>query len=121
MQERLDLVNFEAQLLKTLAEFPSLAEKHSRDIVPHFLALVPAIEEEDTVFLSARKTSVGGKNARARLESWLSLLAKFSNPKAAYRQAELREAYLVLLAHPDPTLQGSALGAIVTFVIPCWP
>jgi hypothetical protein len=44
---------------------------------------------------------------------WLTLLAKFANPKAAYRSAELKKAYLELLAHPDRGLQGAALGALV--------
>ncbi|KAH7099278.1 armadillo-type protein [Auriculariales sp. MPI-PUGE-AT-0066] len=118
-RDRLDVANYEAQLLKALSEMPSLAEKHSRAFIPRFLVLVPSeglSPEEDGIGRhkkpSHRITAYG---ARPCLSGWLTLLGKFVNPKAAFRSTELKDAYIALLAHPDRSLQDGALTALATY------
>lgn len=50
--------------------------------------------------------------------NWLSLFAKFSNPKALYASADIHSLYTSLLSHPDRTLQTTALSCLLTFKAP---
>ncbi|KAK7469217.1 U3 snoRNP protein [Stygiomarasmius scandens] len=99
--ERFDRNSYEQQLLATLGECASLAEKHNRDLVPFFLGMVGP--NADT------------KMPRAKLNSWLTLFAKFNNPKALHSTETLRALYTGLLSHPDRTLQSSALSCVFTY------
>ncbi|KDQ13943.1 hypothetical protein BOTBODRAFT_33064 [Botryobasidium botryosum FD-172 SS1] len=98
---RLDIRNYEAQLLRTLCENPSLAEKRSRTFVPFFLEITtPTLLP------------------RPRLTSYLTLFSKFSNPKALYLTASLQELYTSLLSTPDKPLQSLALSCVLSYKSP---
>ncbi|THV05319.1 hypothetical protein K435DRAFT_120793 [Dendrothele bispora CBS 962.96] len=99
--ERFDRNTYEQQLLATLRESSSLAEKHNRDLVPFFL--------------STAGPSADTKISRTRLNSWLTLFAKFTNPKALHSTEILYTLYTDLLSHPDRSLQSSALSCILTY------
>ncbi|KAI0782968.1 armadillo-type protein [Abortiporus biennis] len=102
--ERFDKRNYELQLLSTLGECSSLAEKHSRDLVPLFLSLAPP--------------SSPSKLARPKLISWLGLFSHFANPKALRSTEQLQQVYTVLLSHPDRPLQCVALSCMFTYKSP---
>ena len=70
--DRFDPATYEMQLLAVSEECSSLAEKHNRDLVPYFLALV----EPDTP----------SRLPRTKLSVWLKLFAKFSNPMRSVRR-----------------------------------
>ncbi|EJD50269.1 hypothetical protein AURDEDRAFT_182634 [Auricularia subglabra TFB-10046 SS5] len=96
---RLDGANYTTQLLRTLALVPALPEKHSRLLVPKFLALAEA-------------------NMKGKLAPYLALFSKFGNPKALYRTSELHAIYLGLLAHPDRAIQRDALACVQSYKAP---
>ncbi|OCH91059.1 hypothetical protein OBBRIDRAFT_887230 [Obba rivulosa] len=104
LDNRFDPASYEAQLLSALGVSASLAEKHSRDVVPHFLSL-------------------GGPDApsklpRHKLSSWLTLFSKFVNPKALRSTEVLHSMYISLLSHPDRPLQTLALSCLLTYKSP---
>ncbi|KIP04981.1 hypothetical protein PHLGIDRAFT_170606 [Phlebiopsis gigantea 11061_1 CR5-6] len=104
VEERFDQGGYEIQLLNALTTCSSLAERHSRDLVPHFLSLAPP--EAPT------------KLARHKLSAWLTLFSKFVNPKALRSTEELRTVYTLLLSHPDRQLQKLALACVLTYKTP---
>ncbi|KAL0573671.1 U3 snoRNP protein [Marasmius crinis-equi] len=98
--ERYDHRSYELQLLSTLGECSALAEKRNRDLVPFFLSLT---------------ADSNSKLPRTKMVAWLSLFAKFQNPKALYSTETLRSLYISLLSHPDRSLQSSALSCLLTY------
>ena len=103
--DRFDPISYHTQLLGTLGECPSLAEKHNRDLIPLFLSTIP---DHDSP----------AKNDRRKLTLWLTLFSKFSNPRALYSTGDLRSLYTTLLSHPDRTLQRLALKCMLTYRSP---
>lgn len=101
ISERIDVENYEKQLLKTLEGCSSLAERHNRELIPLFLSFVSPS--------GAKKAS--GHN----LASWLSLLSKFNNPRAVVSADELRATYISLLSHPDRHLQTLAVDCMLSY------
>ncbi|CAK9786718.1 hypothetical protein CC85DRAFT_329402 [Cutaneotrichosporon oleaginosum] len=113
-KDRLDVLNYEAQLLAVLIANPGLAEKHTRVVVPVVLAVTGASEDEVTVasgHLSTRKR-------QERTINFLELCAKFVNPKAAYRSIELHTLYLTLLSKGESKVQSVALKCLMTYKSP---
>ncbi|WWC87549.1 uncharacterized protein L201_002439 [Kwoniella dendrophila CBS 6074] len=113
--DRLDVLNYETQLLGTLAAVPSIAEKHSRSIIPVFFGLAKQAED---IGEEPKSTHLSTKQRQGRTASYLELLAKFVNPKAAYRSDELHTLYLDILAKGEPKLQGLALKCLMTYKSP---
>ncbi|KAH7929562.1 hypothetical protein BV22DRAFT_1191955 [Leucogyrophana mollusca] len=101
---RFDAISYESQLLGTLGQCSSLAEKHNREFVPLFLSLAGPDAET--------------KMARHQLQSWLSLFSKFNNPKALHSTEELYSLYRSLLSHPDRSLQTISLSCLLTYKSP---
>ncbi|KAG1832880.1 armadillo-type protein [Suillus subalutaceus] len=102
--DRFDPVTFEAQILLTLGQCTSLAEKHNRELVTYFI-------------------SIAGPDAPSRLpkyklQAWLTLFSKFSNPKALHSTDTLRELYRSLLSHPDRALQTVSLSCLLAYKSP---
>ncbi|OCF30821.1 U3 small nucleolar RNA-associated protein 20 [Kwoniella heveanensis BCC8398] len=114
-KDRLDVLNYEAQLLGTLAAVPSIAEKHSRAIVPVFFTIARQSESDDE---EVRSTHLSTKQLQARTASYLELLAKFVNPKAAFRTEDLHTLYLDILSKGEPKLQSLALKCLMTYKSP---
>ncbi|KAF8131840.1 armadillo-type protein [Boletus edulis] len=103
--DRFDPVSYETQLLSTLGQCASLAEKHNRELVPFFLSLAV---NNDTM----------SNLARYKLHAWLTLFSKFTNPKALHATETLFTVYRALLSHPDRTLQTVALSCVLTYKPP---
>ena len=55
---------------------------------------------------------------RYRLNAWLMLFSKFTNPKALHSTDSLYALYRTLLSHPDRTLQTLALSCVFTYKDP---
>ena len=58
------------------------------------------------------------RQRQTRLAHWLDLLAKFVNPKAAFRTEELHTLYLRILSKGDSKLQEQALSCLMTYKSP---
>ncbi|KZT64878.1 hypothetical protein DAEQUDRAFT_769307 [Daedalea quercina L-15889] len=104
--DRFDSASYELQLLSALGECSSLAEKHSRDLVPHFLSI------------SSPTTTSPSRLPRHKLSAWLTLFSKFVNPKALRSTDTLHVLYIALLSHPDRPLQRLALSCVLTYKSP---
>ncbi|PPQ91255.1 hypothetical protein CVT25_006372 [Psilocybe cyanescens] len=107
-EERFDVQSYEHQLLATLGECSSLAEKHNRDLVPHFLILNGQSDSSASSSLLPKP----------KLLAWLTLFSKISNPKALYATDILRSLYITNLSHPDRSLQSISLSCLFTYKSP---
>ena len=96
-EDRLDLRTYEVELLGSLARASNIVERQSRDLVPFFLALEP---------LSLQ---------HRRLKAYLTLFAKFINPKALYASSILHDLHISLLSKPDRGLQELSLNCLLTY------
>lgn len=110
-------MSYEYQLLATLGEVSSLAEKHNRELVPYFLHLAG---EADPASQSLPDPSSGDRRSlgKQKLVPWLTLFSKFSNPKALYATQTLRSLYISYLSHPFRPLQRIALDCLLTYKSP---
>ncbi|KAG2048035.1 hypothetical protein BDR06DRAFT_943462 [Suillus hirtellus] len=104
LSDRFDPVTFEAQILLTLGQCTSLAEKHNRELV--------------TYFISIASPDALSRLPKYKLQAWLTLFSKFSNPKALHSTDTLRELYLSLLSHPDRELQKVSLSCLLAYKSP---
>ena len=89
-----------------MVECSSLVERRNREVISHFLSLYG--EKEDSP----------KKMPKAKLIAWLTLFAKFTNPKALYATDTLRTIYTSLLAHADRHLQNISLSCLFTYKSP---
>jgi len=119
---RLDIVNYEAQILDLLGKLPSLTEKHGREIIPIFLHITNTgdeDEDDDDVRQSEAVVSNGLVLSRRlrqqRLSNYLTLFSRFGNPKALYRTDDILAAYLDILSKGENPLQNLALTCLLTF------
>ncbi|KIJ51368.1 hypothetical protein M422DRAFT_203512 [Sphaerobolus stellatus SS14] len=103
-RDRLDVHNYEHQLLVALAEAASLTQRHNAEII--------------RLFLSFGSPELSSKPPRARLLHWLTMFSKLDNPKAFHRTATLQTLYKSLLAHPDRNLHTVALTCILNYKSP---
>ncbi|KAI5292026.1 U3 snoRNP protein, partial [Ascosphaera acerosa] len=114
-----------SKALKVLNAVPQVAEKHSRQIVPHFLAWAahdddidesPAGDEEpEEPNDSVACYTTGSLWSLTDRKTMLAVLGKFVNPKVLYQASEAREALLGLLTSGDPETQKLALKALFTW------
>ncbi|GAA5862548.1 hypothetical protein JCM1840_004222 [Sporobolomyces johnsonii] len=119
--ERLVIHSYEAQLLALFCAIPDLAQRHSRDFVEVFLGsfqrddVIPDKADETPKYFNPDESA---KDRKSRLVAWLGLFAKFSNPKALYRAADLDALFRTLLAFPDAEIQKLALDCLLRWKIP---
>ncbi|KAF8641440.1 hypothetical protein AX16_009953 [Volvariella volvacea WC 439] len=105
--DRFDPNSYYFQLLATLGECVSLAEKHNRDLVPFFLSISSPGDDGSVSKLS-----------KQRLSAWLTLFSKFTNPKGIRSAEQLHQLYVTLLSHPERNLQSLALSCLLTYKSP---
>ncbi|KAG5980408.1 hypothetical protein E4U55_004057 [Claviceps digitariae] len=105
--------------LKVLNAISAVAEKRSRQLVPHFLCW--AIEEGDDDNSSSSGIADGAFHDRgstwslADRKAMLGIFAQFVNPKVLYKHAQVYEALLTLMENGDGELQKLALKAILAW------
>ena len=109
-ESRLDLLNYETQLLAVLGAASHVPEKHSRLLVPHALHILDGKQQQGTI--DAR---ISTRKRHDRQAAYLGLLSKFANPKAAFRSDDLHAAYLKVLHKGEPKLQSLALDCLMTY------
>lgn len=106
---RLDIHNYEIQLVELLCRNHAITEKHNKLVVSAFFSFCQARDED------LAQGHLLGRSARSRLRYWLSLFSKFTNPKAFYRAQDLRAAFYDLLADPEPELRSLSLECVLTW------
>lgn len=67
------------------------------------------------LFLSLAGPEAESRLPKQKLNAWLTLFAKFNNPKAMHSTDTLRALYTSLLSHPDRSLQSLALSCLFTY------
>lgn len=107
-EEHFDALNYETQILKLLEKVPTLVEKHGRQVVPLYLAIVDYDPDSEQVKLSLRV-------AQTKLANYLELFGHFTNPKALYQSQEVLAAHLNILAKGESKLQSLALTCVATY------
>ncbi|KAG8862294.1 U3 snoRNP protein [Tulasnella sp. 330] len=98
---RLDVANYEAQLLSTMSETAHIAERHNAPLITLFLSFNPL-------------TSM----PRHRMSHYFSLFAKFRHPSKLHASATLYALYTTLLSEPDRPHQKLALTCLYTYNSP---
>ncbi|EIW69152.1 hypothetical protein TREMEDRAFT_71796 [Tremella mesenterica DSM 1558] len=110
--EVLDIPNYEAQLIAVLCACPSIAEKHTRHLVPILFSVARHSDAEIT------QLQLSTRQRQSRTAVYLELFAKFQNPKAAFRTDELHILYLELVSRGESKLQSLALKCLMTYKSP---
>ena len=107
-----------SQALKVMSLFPSLAERHSKDIVP-FLFNEAELEdmgderiEELDSYMTATKWSDLDRNAL------LKVVAKFKNIKSIYKADEVYDRFMLLLGSGNTDVQKLALDGVFAYKNP---
>ncbi|KAG9038346.1 U3 snoRNP protein [Tulasnella sp. JGI-2019a] len=95
---RLDVANYEAQLLSVMSETAHIAERNSATLITLFLSFNPL-------------TSM----PRHRTSHYFSLFAKFRHPAKLHEPATLHALYKTLLSEPDRPHQRLALTCLYTY------
>jgi U3 small nucleolar RNA-associated protein 20 len=96
-----------------LAAAHSLAEKHSRLLVPVFLSMAQRDSDEHSA-LSGFST----RQLQNRTASFLELFAKLVNPKAFFRADEVYALYLDIVSRGEVRLQSLAVKCLMTYKSP---
>ncbi|KAG5925649.1 hypothetical protein E4U42_004097 [Claviceps africana] len=105
--------------LKVLNAIPAVAEKRSRQLVPHFLCWAM----EDGADDSSSNSSVvdeafqdqGATWSLADRKAMLGIFAQFVNPKVLYKHAQVYDALLTLMENGDGEMQRLVLKAILAW------
>lgn len=108
------MLNYESQLLAVLGAARSLAEKHSRLLVPVFLTIARRSDNEDDV----QSNHLSTRQLQSRTACFLELFCKFVNPKAFYRTEEVHALYLNILSRGEQKLQSLAVKCLITYKSP---
>ncbi|KAG6000919.1 hypothetical protein E4U54_001230 [Claviceps lovelessii] len=117
-----------SRALKVLNAIPAVAEKRSRQLVPHFLcwATEEGEDEDDDDDGGDNKNNnssiadrafhdQGSTWSQADRKAMLGILAQFVNPKVLYKHAQVYEALLTLMENGDGELQKLVLKAILAW------
>ncbi|XP_015574070.2 small subunit processome component 20 homolog [Ricinus communis] len=105
-----------SSLLQTLQKIPSIAEAHSRQIVPLFLKYLGYENDDLHSVGSFNSDSCNGKEWRGVLKEWLNLFRLMRNPKAFYWSQFLKDVLLIrLMDENDAEIQMRVLDCLLTW------
>ncbi|PIN21963.1 DRIM (Down-regulated in metastasis)-like protein [Handroanthus impetiginosus] len=103
-------------LLQSLQKVPSIAESHSRQIIPMFLKFLGYNVEENTSSVASFSLDHKGKEWKGVLKEWLSLFSLLRNPKALHRGQFFRDVLQYrLLDQNDADLQMKVLHCLLNW------
>lgn len=107
--------NAKAQALKVFKALPSIAERRSRQLVPHLFAW--AREEEDVHDASAEEDTKpqAGFWSLIDRKGLVGVFAQFVNPRVLFQHEQVYEILLQLLGNGDLDVQKLALKAILAW------
>ncbi|XP_047962589.1 small subunit processome component 20 homolog isoform X2 [Salvia hispanica] len=102
-------------LIQSLQKVPSIAESHSRQIVPLFLEYLGYSVEEVTS-VESYTLDHKGKEWKGALKEWLSLFRVLRNPRSFYQGLFLRDVLLYrLLDQNDADIQSKVLDCLLNW------
>lgn len=107
-------VTARARALKVFNATPAIAEKRSRQLVPHFLSW--ALEKGNAGTTAEGAASHGGSGwSLADRKAMLGVISQFVNPRVLYQHENVYEALLLLMENGDVEVQKLALKAILAW------
>ncbi|MCO5555787.1 hypothetical protein L7F22_009332 [Adiantum nelumboides] len=142
---RLDLINYQVQILALFTSLASMAERNNALLIQHFFRTIvdrPDLElnedesdGEDETDVEEMEVNVDGETneskqsdenritltrnqRRDQLCAYLETFAQFSNPKALYRSADVHAYLHKLCTQGDPKIQRLALNVILQWKDP---
>lgn len=104
-----------ARALRVFSAIPSIVEKRSRQLVPHFLSwaleeiIQPLASNDDVV------ETQGGTWSLADRKALLQVFSQFINPRVLYQNEQVYTALLQLMENGDAEVQKLTLKAILTW------
>ncbi|CCJ29370.1 unnamed protein product [Pneumocystis jirovecii] len=105
-------LNIEHMLLKISLEIPSLAEEHSKDLVPIFLTIFSQDRNiEDFCSSNSEWSYIDKLNL-------ITIFSKFQNPKSIFNSENVYSTLLFLLTQGDIKIQNLALNSILSWKFP---
>ncbi|KOS16597.1 U3 small nucleolar RNA-associated protein 20 [Escovopsis weberi] len=110
------VLNARAQALKVFNAMPSVAEKRSRQLVPHFF--VWASDEDESALTANPRDDAPSKGASWSLadrKAMMGVFSQFVNPRVLFQSDQVFNTLLVLLGNGDLDLQKVALKAILAW------
>lgn len=124
----LEIFDQEQQLVENIAEFarnralkvlnalPAIAEKRSRQLVPHLLCWASASEDTAEDATGEDASADEDKNwSLADRKSIIGVFSQFNNPKVLYQHEQVYDALLRLLENGDVEVQRLALKGILAW------
>ena len=109
-------VTARSRALKVFNAIPSIVEKRSRQLVPHFLCWAMDENDEDTTdFPEGAPQAQGSTWSLTDRKGILSVFSKFINPRVLYQHERVYEALLQLMENGDVEVQKLALKAILAW------
>ena len=105
-----------SRALKVFNAIPSIVEKRSRQLVPHFLCW--AMDEDDVLNTEADEDTPQDQGSTWSLvdrKGILGVFSKFINPRVLYQHERVYEALLQLMENGDVEVQKLALKAILAW------
>ncbi|KAM0203736.1 hypothetical protein ACHAPQ_001164 [Fusarium lateritium] len=105
--------NSRSRALKVFNGIPSIAERRSRQLVPHFLAW--ASEDRTPESVDDEEISEGATWSLADRKAMLGVFSQFINPRVLYQHEEVYTALLQLMENGDVEVQKVTLKAILAW------
>ncbi|GJN77974.1 U3 snoRNP protein [Purpureocillium lilacinum] len=109
------VVTARARALKVFNGTPSIAERRSRQLVPHFLSWALDEDETDNVTSEEPASLEGSSWSLADRKAMLGVFAQFVNPRVLYKHEKVYEALLQQMENGDVEVQKLALKAILAW------
>ncbi|WXC54673.1 hypothetical protein SNK03_000664 [Fusarium graminearum] len=105
--------NARSRALKVFNAIPFIAERRSRQLVPHFLAW--ASEDRTPESIEGQGTSEGATWSLADRKAILGVFSQFINPRVLYEHEQVYTALLQLMENGDAEVQKVTLKAILAW------
>ncbi|KAH7196857.1 armadillo-type protein [Fusarium flagelliforme] len=105
--------NARSRALKVFNAIPFIAERRSRQLVPHFLAW--ASEDRTPESIDGQGASEGATWSLADRKAMLNVFSQFINPRVLYQHEDVYTALLQLMENGDAEVQKVTLKAILAW------
>ncbi|XP_059666315.1 uncharacterized protein LOC132312087 [Cornus florida] len=103
-------------LIQSLQKVPTIAESHSRQIIPLFLKFLGYHSDDILSVISYNSEACKGKEWKSVLTEWLNLLKLMRNPKSFYQSQFLKEVLQYrLLDENDAEIQMKVLDCLLNW------
>ncbi|KYK58560.1 HEAT repeat protein [Drechmeria coniospora] len=104
-----------SRALKVFNAMPSIAEKRSRQLVPHFLSWAADDEDRDNDATDGTGQSEGSSWSLVDRKGLLGVFSQFLNPRVLYQHEKVYETLVQLMENGDVEVQKLTLKAILAW------